>query len=175
VSLGAAGAAECATKAAVYPGDYDNDGDLDLLLACDAADAGNPNGLLRNELINPAGATGPYTDVTPPALAMSDATGSARLYGVSWVDLDQDGDLDLLLMTLAHGAYGGLYVVRNNLYEQGAQVRYYRLRLRVAGDARPIGTRVIVAFGPHRQLQEILPTEGFGCSPYPDKQNERRC
>ncbi len=66
-------------------GDYDGDGDLDIYLL---GHEGEPNRLFRNEL--PART---FTDVTPAALA--DA-GLSRV--AHFVDLDNDGDLDLLLI-----------------------------------------------------------------------------
>jgi hypothetical protein len=59
-------------------------------------------------------------------------------------------------------------VLRNNLYELGSTARYYRVRVVIGGNAHPVGTKVVVHFGPYRQVQEVLPTLGFGTSPYPD-------
>jgi predicted nucleotidyltransferase len=64
-------------------GDYDNDGDLDLLLA-----GGTGSGLLAHLYRNDGG--GAFTDVTA-GLPGLDASSAA------WGDYDNDGDLDLLL------------------------------------------------------------------------------
>jgi hypothetical protein len=68
-------------------GDYDDDGDLDVYVL---GQLGQANRLYRN---NHDLAVKGFVDVTPGVLA---DTGSARV--AHFVDLDQDGDLDLLLI-----------------------------------------------------------------------------
>lgn len=69
-------------------GDYDGDGDLDLYLL---GHLGQPNKLYRNELMETGEAT--FTDVTPSVLA---DLGLGRV--AHFVDLDADGDKDLVLV-----------------------------------------------------------------------------
>lgn len=72
----------------IAPGDYDGDGDLDLLLALGGGNgfAPRPPVLMRNDGWK-------WTDVTDDA----GLTGfGARGRAVSWVDIDRDGDLDIL-------------------------------------------------------------------------------
>jgi enediyne biosynthesis protein E4 len=64
-------------------GDYDNDGDMDLYLACNYGEA---NHLFRND------GGGVFVDVT---VAPLNDTGEG--YGADWGDYDNDGDLDLYL------------------------------------------------------------------------------
>ena len=68
-------------------GDYDDDGDLDVYVL---GQYGQANRLYRNDLDL---GSKQFTDVTPVVLA---DTGSARV--AHFVDLDRDGDLDLLLI-----------------------------------------------------------------------------
>lgn len=68
-------------------GDYDGDGDLDVYLL---GHLGQANRLYRNNLDL---GSKTFTDVTPPVLA---DIGFSRV--AHFVDLDQDGDLDLLLI-----------------------------------------------------------------------------
>ena len=68
----------------VSPGDYDNDGDLDLFLTNTDADQ-----LLRNE----GGLV--FTDVSRAVGAMDLETNRHMTFGSVWVDYDNDGWLDL--------------------------------------------------------------------------------
>jgi hypothetical protein len=85
---------EAGTAGAVAWGDYDQDGDLDLLLA----NINQPSRLFRND----SGRLTPDEGWTPDASSASAA---------AWGDYDRDGDLDLAL-----GNYGGpSQIYRNNL------------------------------------------------------------
>ncbi|MGH1362150.1 MAG: FG-GAP-like repeat-containing protein [Calditrichia bacterium] len=66
-------------------GDYDNDGDLDLFVA---TAANQPNHLYQNN-------AGSFTDVTD-SVGMNDLS-SGNSFTPSWLDYDNDGDLDLLV------------------------------------------------------------------------------
>lgn len=74
---------------ALYPADYDNDGDLDLFIS---RRAGAPNSLMQND------GTGLFSDVTLNSglLAFSDTA------SVAWTDYDQDGMLDLMVGNFDH-------------------------------------------------------------------------
>ncbi|MEW6755240.1 MAG: FG-GAP-like repeat-containing protein [Candidatus Latescibacterota bacterium] len=65
-------------------GDYDNDGDLDLLLALGWVTHPHPDGLLRND-------RGTFTDVSAAA-GLLDTVPAANAI---WLDYDRDGHLDL--------------------------------------------------------------------------------
>ncbi|MDF1815846.1 MAG: VCBS repeat-containing protein [Verrucomicrobiales bacterium] len=69
---------------ALYPADYDNDGDLDLFIA---RRAGAPNSLLQND------GKGEFKDVTIDSglMAFSDTA------AVAWTDYDQDGLHDIMI------------------------------------------------------------------------------
>lgn len=68
-------------------GDYDNDGDLDLIVANNGS-GDNRNNLYRNELIESGTAT--FTKIES-GIIVTEQRGSN---GVSWADYDNDGDLD---------------------------------------------------------------------------------
>ncbi len=72
----------------VAVGDYDNDGRLDLFIV----NLGNSNRLLHND------GNGVFSDVTPAVLA---TTGTGRR-GALWGDYDNDGDLDLFVVTSSY-------------------------------------------------------------------------
>jgi hypothetical protein len=78
-------------------GDFDNDGDLDLFVAC----AGQPSRLYRNE------GAGIFTRVAAGELTadIGDSLGAA------WADYDNDGYLDLLVTNLG---FLGNWLYRNN-------------------------------------------------------------
>src|SRR2546426_4434680 len=85
-------------------GDYDNDGDIDVF----AAQAETPKHLFRNE------GGGVFTDVMPAAIAHD----SSHVHGVSWVDYDRDGDLDLFYVcapsVFRPNAPAGEHLLRND-------------------------------------------------------------
>ncbi len=92
-------------------GDYDNDGDLDLFVARFASDPVAP-ALYRNE------GSGQFEKMT-----MTDVggilTGMPTPQGGNWGDYDNDGDLDLYVLTYAippqpNGSPQPNYLIRNN-------------------------------------------------------------
>ena len=80
-------------------GDYDNDGDLDIFVA--RYDSGSTGYLWRND-------AGVFTDVTAAAGIMN--TSGQR--SACWGDFDNDGDLDLYLVTRA--GYGNILYENQN-------------------------------------------------------------
>jgi len=89
-------------------GDYDNDGDLDLFVP--RYDAGQPGYLWRND-VNWAATppTGTFTNVTAAA-GITDTSGQRSC---CWGDYDNDGDLDLYIVTHS-GASNVLYRNQGN-------------------------------------------------------------
>ncbi|MCU0472385.1 MAG: FG-GAP-like repeat-containing protein [Bacteroidales bacterium] len=76
-------------------GDYDNDGDLDIVLT----------GIYTSKIYrNDAGV---FTDLNAGLVGVDYGT-------VKWGDYDNDGDLDLLLMGRASGSYGVSIIYNNN-------------------------------------------------------------
>jgi hypothetical protein len=81
-------------------GDYDNDGDADLVVGSEGETA-----LYRNDagaLV--AAATSPA--VLPGYLEDSESTGAYDLRSITWADVDNDGDLDLLLPSVFDDSTG---------------------------------------------------------------------
>lgn len=128
---GAAGANPGANSSSAAPGDYDNDGDLDLFVAV----FGGSNFLYKNMLIetgnlqfqNVTGQTVPSNNIagtTQSGLAQAfDNEGLllSRSYTASWGDVDRDGFLDLYVGShngvAGNGPLiGGIAGMRDTLY-----------------------------------------------------------
>ena len=77
-------------------GDYDNDGDLDILLAGDSTDGVDLTKIYRND------GNDVFTDIGAPLLGVNRGT-------VEWADHDQDGDLDILLTGFAETFHTKIY------------------------------------------------------------------
>ncbi len=110
-----AGIADPGTNAAgVAFGDYDNDGDVDIYVNVEASGPGVQNRLWENN------GEGNFTDVSNArGVAYEGALGR----GVSWGDLENDGDLDLLVATMPPGGMSQAHqpstIFRNLLIETG--------------------------------------------------------
>lgn len=74
-------------------GDYDNDGDMDLFVARYAT--GSPGYLWRNDVTWSSPASGSFTNQAASAY-VKDTSGQR---GCAWGDYDNDGDLDLYVVT----------------------------------------------------------------------------
>ncbi len=93
---------------AVAWGDYDNDGDLDILLTGQKSGFTRVSRLYRND---PAPGTGrTFTDINA---GLTDVMDSA----VAWGDYDNDGDLDILLAGNSSGPVTQVYRNHNNQFE----------------------------------------------------------
>ena len=106
-------------------GDYDRDGRPDLYVV-----RAGPNALLRND------GRGGFVDVTAAAGVGDPGNGQAAL----WVDLDNDGDLDLFVVNAAYTLIQGEHARRGHvLYRndgpRGGATRFTRL----PGELGPVG------------------------------------
>jgi hypothetical protein len=92
-------------------GDYDNDGDLDLVIGIHSEDGtGRPLRFLRNE------GAGAFVPVTNAITRLSE-----RVYGCSWGDFNGDGLLDLFV-----GKRRWSGVAPNNLFESAGSGEFVR-------------------------------------------------
>ena len=116
--------------------DYDNDGHQDLYV-CNMYD---PNRLYRN------GGSWPCVDVAE-ALAMDDA---GRSFGVATADIDNDGDLDLVVQN-------DMEKIRLYINHEGEKRRWIKFNIVGQGHNHfAIGAQVRVRVGSVWRLREIL-------------------
>ena len=95
-------ASEGSHSVAAIWGDYDNDGFSDLFVANGNYDGGQ----YQNFLYHNSG-DGTFTKVTTGAIA----TGTGDSQGAAWADVDNDGDLDLLVMN--HSGQNEFFYLNN--------------------------------------------------------------
>ena len=154
--------AEGATRQASWM-DYDRDGDLDLFLAL----RDRPNRLFRND-----GSAG-FADVT-------DATGIGdprRTVGAVWLDMDRDGDLDLIAANM-DGDANGVWRNEGGTFIDVAADAPVASGGRALGDATQGSVRVCAAdvhadgvfdlffanYGPNALLRGVVPGSWEGTS-----------
>lgn len=127
--------------------DYDNDGFQELYVC---------NSSAMNRLFDWAGVM-PFVDIAPTmGAAMNEPS-----YCVATADLENDGDLDVLVQS----SFANVRLFVNNFANGGNWVRF-----RLYGDGpnmRGVGARVIVETPGSRQEQEVRAGSGFkSCSSY---------
>ncbi len=128
-------------------GDVDNDGDLDLLVACDN---GQNEALFLNDSEH-----GTFTRVTSGPLVAS----GGNSFGCSFADIDRDGDLDVFV---ANRSNQQSFLFRND----SPPGSWLGVRLRgPAWNSAGVGARVRVlaspAGTPRWQMQQVLPSTGY--------------
>ncbi len=125
--------------------DWDNDGDLDIAIA--SLYEAHFTRLYRND-----GATG-FTDVTYEAgIAVRDNV------SLSWSDVDEDGDLDLLLSDRGGDPYVHLFLNR-----VGQDSPWIELELEGTASTRDaVGARVTLTAGGKSQLRDVRDGGGHG-------------
>ena len=131
--------------------DYDNDGWLDLFIAHGDAhhEYVEEASLMRNK------GDGTFEDVSDRSGQYFKEKYVGR--GVTWADIDNDGDIDLLVVNLNDSPKllrndGGN---RNNWITVDAKLRF------PTGQRDAIGARVTVTTGALKQIEDLMPTRGY--------------
>ncbi len=131
--------------------DYDNDGWLDLFIAHGDAhhEYVQEASLMRNR------GDGTFEDVSDRSGQYFKEKYVGR--GVTWADIDNDGDIDLLVVNLNDSPKllrndGGN---RNNWITVDAKLRF------PTGERDAIGARVTVTSGALKQIEDLMPTRGY--------------
>ena len=131
--------------------DYDNDGWLDLFIAHGDAhhEYVQEASLMRNK------GDGTFEDVSDRSGQYFKEKYVGR--GVTWADIDNDGDIDLLVVNLNDSPKllrndGGN---RNNWITVDAKLRF------PTGQRDAIGARVTVTTGALKQIEDLMPTRGY--------------
>ena len=130
------------TQSDVAFGDFNNDGLMDLYI-------GAANGCYKGSLFqqNPDRT---FTDVT-----YFSGTSAEDVWGATWVDYDNDGDLDLAAL-----AGNMLRLFRNEVNNQN---KWVELALKsVTANSFALGARVTVVTGALRQTKEVTAGKGAG-------------
>jgi hypothetical protein len=130
--------------------DYDNDGHLDLFVANGNAhhEYTEEDVLLRNN------GQGVFIDVSKDS---GDYFKTNKFVGrgAGYIDYDNDGDLDLLIVNLNNQAK----LLRN---DGGNRKNWLTIVPTVAGSNRPaLGARVTVGTGKLQQFQDFIPVRGY--------------
>jgi len=79
--------------------------------------------------------------------------------GAAYADLDNDGDLDLLVNNIDEKAF-----VYKNLAVEQKKGNYLSIDLQVASNEIAYNTKVFLKYNDHIQVQELLPVRGFQSS-----------
>ena len=135
-------------------GDYDNDGDLDLIVANGTPGRQNYDFLYRND------GPGTFTRLTQGAIVSDDYVSA----GTAWADYDNDGDLDLFVANWGDGEKG-----ENNLFyvNRGSAGGWVTIKtVGVRSNRFGVGTRVrvVAKIGGRTisQMQQVSGQMGYG-------------
>lgn len=135
-------------------GDYDNDGDLDLIVANGTPGRQNFDFLYRND------GSGAFNRISKGAIASDDYVSA----GTAWADYDNDGDLDLFVANWGDGEKG-----ENNLFyvNKGSAGGWVIIKtVGVRSNRFGVGTRVHVVANIRgktiTQTQQVSGQTGYG-------------
>ena len=133
--------------------DIDNDGSVDIYFGTGDPQLSRlePNRIFRNQ------GNGTFVDVT--ALTNFARPGN-KGHGVSFIDLDEDGDLEIYAQLGGH--YQGDHA-RNAFYENRSGNRLHWLEVDLTG-GNPVGVSLMLVAGGVKQHREVKGSEGFGAT-----------
>jgi hypothetical protein len=133
--------------------DLDNDGYVDFYFGTGDPQLSRlePNRVFRNQ------GDGTFVDVT--ALTKFARPGN-KGHGVSFIDIDNDGDLDLYAQLGGH--YQGDHA-RNAFYENLSGNRNHWLQIDLEG-VNPVGAQITLQANGMTQYREVKGSEGFGAT-----------
>lgn len=133
--------------------DIDNDGYVDIYFGTGDPQLSRlePNRLFRNQ------GNGRFVDVT--AMTKFQRPGN-KGHGVSFIDLDEDGDLEIYAQLGGH--YQGDHA-RNAFYENLSGNRNNWLEVDLTG-GNPVGVSLTLVAGGVKQHREVKGSEGFGAT-----------
>jgi hypothetical protein len=132
--------------------DYDNDGWLDLFTAHGNAhhEYVQENTLMRNR------GDGTFEDVSVRSGEHFQHKYVGR--GAAWADIDNDGDIDLVLANLNDNAI----LLRNDRGRNGNNWLTVDAKLKFPGGVRDaIGARITVTAGGLKQVEDLVPVRGY--------------
>lgn len=128
--------------------DYDSDGWLDIFVA-----NGDPHHEYREEavLLRNDG-TGKFVDVAKQSGSFFAQKFVGR--GSTYIDFDNDGDLDLVIVTLNDRAR----LIRNN----GSQNHWILIEAKLSNEkSDAVGARITVTIGSLKQIRDLIPVTGY--------------
>ena len=128
--------------------DYDNDGDLDLFIACGHIDPATWESPSQPDIFLENNGNGTFTNISESVGIRSIPDGTGR--GVAVGDYDNDGDLDLLVVNCGEGAV---------LLQNDGGNRNNWLKILTVGktsNRNGIGTRIELTIGQSRQIREVI-------------------
>ena len=128
--------------------DYDNDGDLDLFIACGHIDPATWESPSQSDIFLENNGDGTFTDISESVGIRSVPNGTGR--GVAVGDYDNDGDLDLLVVNCGEEAV----LFRNDGGNQNNWLKI--LTIGKTSNRNGIGARIELTAGKSRQIREVI-------------------
>ena len=128
--------------------DYDNDGDLDLFIACGHIDPATWESSSQSDIFLENNGNGTFTDISESVGIRSVPNGTGR--GLAVGDYDNDGDLDLLVVNCGEGAV----LFRNDGGNQNNWLKI--LTIGKTSNRNGIGARIELTAGKSRQIREVI-------------------
>ena len=128
--------------------DYDNDGDLDLFIACGHIDPATWESSSQSDIFLENNGNGTFTDISESVGIRSVPNGTGR--GLAVGDYDNDGDLDLLVVNCGEG----VVLFQNDGGNQNNWLKI--LTIGKTSNRNGIGARIELTAGKSRQIREVI-------------------